>query len=260
MLQRSKPSSPGLIAGAALAPFVALGSSLRRSRLFHPRGVVLRGTAQPAAVEEGPEREIGKRLAGPVFARFSGAWWKTRQWPDVLGCALRFSARPELALAPGDRDQDLLLATISHPLTTLLAPLSTRVSDYLANNYSGVSPFRVAELGRVKLRLVPLERSPAGSRRDQRLARALLRGPIRLVLEAREDRPRSEYRPIARIELIARVDPDPRDLRFDPFAAGRGLEPVGFVHALRVASYAASQRARGASGAVARHAALGRSL
>ena len=61
-------------------------------------------------------------------------------------------------------------------------------------------------------------------------------------------------------ELIALVEPDPPDLRFDPFAVGRGLEPVGFVHALRVASYAASQRARGATSPLAHHRVLGRSV
>jgi hypothetical protein len=240
------PSWPGLLAGAALAPFTALGSSLRSSRLFHPRGVVLSGSARPAPATSPAEREVGQRLAGPVFARFSSAWWKAREWPDVLGCALRFSTRSELALAPGAGDQDLLLATIRHPLTTLLAPLSTRAGDYLRNHYFGVSPFAVAPLGRVKLRLAPERPAPAGNGRDQRLDSALARGPIALTLEARDDRLGARYRPIARIELAARVEPDPSELRFDPFANGRGLEPRGFVHGLRMASYAASRYARGA--------------
>jgi hypothetical protein len=241
------PSWPGLLAGAALAPFTALGSSLRSARLFHPRGVVLRGHVQPAPATSAAEREVGERLSGPVFARFSSAWWKAHEWPDVLGCALRFSTRSELALAPSGHDQDLLLATIRHPLTTLLAPLSTRPSDYLRNHYYGVSPFRVAPLGRVKLRLAPERPAPAGKGRDQRLASALTRGPIALTLEARDDRLAARYRPIARIELVARLEPEPTELRFDPFASGRGLEPCGFVHGLRVASYAASRYARGAT-------------
>ncbi|MEO8183439.1 MAG: hypothetical protein ABI895_31785 [Deltaproteobacteria bacterium] len=40
------------------------------------------------------------------------------------------------------------------------------------------------------------------------------------------------------------LDLDQEALRFDPFRAGRGVTPVGFVHALRRATYLASQRAR----------------
>jgi hypothetical protein len=236
-----------LLAGAGLAPFTALGSALRHARLFHPRGVVLSGSAQPAPATSAAEREVGERLAGPVFARFSSAWWKAHEWPDVLGCALRFSTRSELALAPSGHDQDLLLATIRHPLTTMLAPISTCARDYLRNHYYGVSPFRAPPLGRVKLRLSPERPAPAGVGREQRLASALARGPIALVLEARDDKLAARYRPIVRIELSAVVEPDPTDLRFDPFASGRGLEPCGFVHGLRVASYAASRYARGAT-------------
>ncbi|HMI93515.1 MAG TPA: hypothetical protein VK509_19215 [Polyangiales bacterium] len=209
--------------------------------------MVLRGSVEPAPATSAAEREVGERLAGPVFARFSSAWWKTHEWPDVLGCALRFSTRSELALAPSGHDQDLLLATIRHPLTTLLAPLSTHANDYLRNHYFGVSPFRVAPLGRVKLRLAPERPAPGGQGRDQRLDSALERGPIALTLEARCDQLAARYRPIARIELVARVEPEPLELRFDPFASGRGLEPCGFVHGLRVASYAASRYARGAT-------------
>lgn len=246
MHARAHRSLIGLAGGVALAPLAAAGSYLRSARVFHPSGIVLRGVAVAAEDAGAAERAVAERLEGTVFARFSGAWWKTRQWPDVLGCALRFSARSELGLAPGPGDQDLLLATIRHPLTTLLAPLSTWVSDYLSNRYFGVSPFRVSPLGRVKLRLSPEQPAPAGATRVRRMHDALAHGPIALTLEARPDRVGAAYLPVARIELYACLGIDPRGLRFDPFAAGRGLEPVGVVHALRVASYAASRRARAA--------------
>lgn len=239
-------SSLGLVGGAALAPLTALGSRLRHARLFHPRGIVLRGVAEPMHDATPELRAIGERLAGPVFARFSGAWWKEHQWPDVLGCALRFSESAELALAPGDGDQDLLLATIRNPLTTLLAPLGTHFRDYLSNFYFGVSPFFVAPIGRVKLRLAPERAAPSGESRARRIVSALACGPVVLQLQARADRLGARYRTLARIELHDAFTHDPRSLRFDPFAQGRGLEPVGVVHALRVASYAASQKARAA--------------
>jgi hypothetical protein len=192
--------------------------------------------------------EAGVRLEGPVLVRFSGAWWKKREWPDVLGCALRFGGAGALGGEPRMGDQDLLLATIRTPLTTLLAPLSTNVRDYLGNAYFGVSPFRVARLGRVKLRLVAATRSvqddTQGRTREQRLMRTLDRGPLRLTLEAREHRLGTHYRAIAEVELSASANIDQRRLRFDPFATGRGLVPVGFVHALRVAAYAASRFGR----------------
>ena len=239
----------GLGAGAVLAPLAALGSQLRHARLFHPNGVLLHGVARIAPDAAHEQRAVGARLAGPVLARFSGAWWKTRQWPDVLGCALRFGPHAGQELAPGNDSQDLLLATIRNPLTTLLAPLTTHVSDYLANDYFGVSPFRAEPLGQVKLRLRPRLQAPnAGPTRAQRLAGALELGPITLRLEARSDRLGARYQPVAQLELYALDTRDPSTLRFDPFANARGLVPVGLVHALRVRTYAASRRARHADG------------
>ena len=69
---------------------------------------------------------------------------------------------------------------------------------------------------------------------------------MRLTLEARAHRLGTRYQRIAEIELVERVQIDEAQLRFDPFVAGRDFRPVGFVHGLRVASYAASRRARDA--------------
>jgi hypothetical protein len=246
MVLESKLQLAGLVGGAALAPLTALGSYVRRSRLFHPCGICLRGEARPV---EGADafQDAGSRLAGRVLVRFSGAWWKSRQWPDVLGCALRFTGEGPLGGAPRASDQDLLLATIRNPLTTLLAPVSTNVDDYMSNAYFGVSPFQIAPKIRVKLRLSPLQTTPSADTRDKRILRALACGPLALMLEARPDRLGARYRPVARIEFVERVDLDERALRFDPFATGRGFVPTGLVHALRVASYAASRRARDAA-------------
>ena len=237
----------GVASGAALAPWTALGSYARRARVFHPRGVVLWGRVRPIPGSAPAEREFAARLEGAVLARFSSAWWKNKQWPDVLGCALRFTDADAPAVEPRPGDQDLLLATVRVPLTTPFAPLGTRVSDYLRNRYFGVSPFEAPGLGRVKLRLSASQVAPPGESREERLQHALAVAPIRLRLEARRARLGTRYRPIAAIELLARADLDQERLRFDPFRTGRGLLPVGFVHGLRVASYAASRRARDAA-------------
>jgi hypothetical protein len=176
--------------------------------------------------------------------RFSGAWWKTRQWPDVLGCALRFTRAPAPSVDPQPGDQDLLLATVRVPATTLLAPFATRVDDYLCNHYFGVSPFVLPPLGRIKLRLEPTQRSPGGSTRQERLLAGLDDAPIELELQVRSARLRSRYAPIATIVLREPVAIDQEALSFDPFRTGRGLTPSGFVHSMRIASYAASRRAR----------------
>jgi len=52
------------------------------------------------------------------------------------------------------------------------------------------------------------------------------------------------WEPVVRLTLVAPVDTDQAALRFSPFRCGAGLRPVGFVHALRLAVYAASQKAR----------------
>jgi hypothetical protein len=236
----------GLWAGRALAPLTALGSAVRHARLFHPAGIVVRGMAQPVP-EPYQLRAAGMQLAGPILIRFSGGFWKTHPWPDVLGCAIRFTADDVPSATAGAGDQDLLLATIRHPLTTLLSPLSTHFDDYLGNDYFGVSPFEVPELGRVKLRLspTPARVCPDGSsRRDDRLRAALSESSICLRLQARAERSGASYHTIALIELGSEVAIDQEALHFDPFRTGRGLRPVGFVHGLRIASYRASRWAR----------------
>jgi hypothetical protein len=240
----------GLLLGAWLAPLTALGSALRRSRLFHPRGITLAGVASP--VPEPPAlHEVGLRLAGPVLVRFSGGFWRERQWLDVLGCAIRFTGAEAASAAALPDDQDLLLATIRHPATTLLASLSTQIADYLANDYFGVSPFEVAPLGRVQIRCSPASRRPSAAParlRDDRLRDELSERALLLSLQVRSKKLGPGYHSVAFIELGSEVAVDEQALRFDPFRAGRGLQPIGFVHHLRVASYAASRWARSLTG------------
>lgn len=236
----------GVAAGAALAPWAAFGSAVRRARVFHPRGTLVWGTVTPIGrVDEW--RELGERFRGSVLIRFSGAWWKERQWLDVLGCALRFTHASAPSITPLADDQDLLLATVREPATTLLAPLTTHVDDYLRNAYFGVSPFTAPGVPKLKLRLraiLPLT-SEAESR-SERLALSVTRAkhPIRLTLEARRAIPMAPYMRIADIELLAPVELNQAALSFDPYRAGRDVHPAGVVHAMRIPVYAASRHAR----------------
>jgi hypothetical protein len=243
--------APGVAAGAALAPWAALGSAVRRARVFHPRGMLVWGTVTPIARPD-EWNALGARLRGSVLIRFSGAWWKERQWLDVLGCALRFTRASKPSVEPLDDDQDLLLATVRVPGTTLIAPLTTRVDDYLRNAYFGVSPFTAPGVPKLKLRLRIATPIPTGAEtraESLELALALARNPVRLLLEARRAIPLAAYAPIAEIELQERVDIDQAALSFDPYRTGRGLSPAGFVHAMRIPVYAASRSARHALGA-----------
>ncbi len=215
--------------------------------MFHPVGNTFEGRIDGTAT--GRLAELGRRLDGRALARCSGALWKhPREHFDVLGIALRLrhDARPfGSGLESGD--QDLLFATIISPLTMPLSPLTTNAHDFLANIYYGVAPFAAARNLRVKLRLRPLVRpDPSASHeetRDDRLRIAVAAGRAIFALEARRTLTPTWY-PLARVTLEREVVIDQQSLRFDPFHADAGLIPVGLVHAIRRAAYAASQQAR----------------
>jgi len=226
----------GRALGFVLAPLTGGVSLVRRSRMFHPEGVVYRAEVAPLSADP-----ASPRLAGPALVRFSGAWWKRREWPDVLGLAIRFGDPG----APAPDDQDLLFATIRRPWTMPFAPLATHVHDYLANDYYGVSPFDVAGLGRRYLRIVPT-RGAAGRADDRasRLAAEVARGAVRLELQVSVT-PRIGYTPFAELRVVSPLGGvDQAALRFSPFRDGRGIVPRGLVHAMRLGAYRASQAMR----------------
>jgi hypothetical protein len=248
-------STLGLWSGRLLAPLTAAVSKTRQARMFHPDGVVYR--AQVTAVASPPElRALGESLAGQALARFSSAWWRGKDWPDVLGLALRFREGPLSDTAPRPTDQDLLLATVRFPWTTPFAPLATRFGSFLWNHYHAVSPFELPGVGRVKLRLrSPRIANHGAEARAEHLARCVVNRQAQWVLELRRlaaPFALRRWEAVAVIRLEEAIDIDQESLRFSPFLNGRGFEPIGFVHHLRVAAYAASQRARPAIAAGAR--------
>ncbi len=235
----------GRAAGWAAAPFFGAVSFARRARTFHPRGPVFHADVSLHATVPAHLRALGERLSGPALVRFSGALWKhAESIPDVLGCAIRARRTKEETAEPAVDDQDLLFATIRRPWTMPFSPLTTKQHDYLANDYFAVSPFDVGLGYQVYLRLHPERCSSTreGSRGD-RLARAVMRGEARLVLEAAK-KPFGPWAPVAAVVLERDADVDGEALRYRPFRDGRGVRPRGFVHALRKAVYPASQSAR----------------
>ena len=217
--------------------------------MFHPRGIALRAEVHPRARLE-PWDSIAERLRGPALVRLSSAWWKEGELKDVLGLAIRFTRSERMSARPGPGDQDLLFATIRRPWTMPFAPITTRTHDFFANEYFAVSPFVVHEAGAVEWRMVPAGAVDEGSTREEKLDLAIAHGHARFVLEGRPYRRlidlgrHRHWHPVADVVLLERVEIDDDALRFDPFRAGRGIHPAGFVHSLRRAAYAASQWAR----------------
>lgn len=239
----------GNVCGDLLSPVTGFISRIRHARMFHPDGVVY--GARVEVIEGAPAdlRRLASSLEGSALVRLSSAWWRGgKEWPDVLGMAMRFMPSPESSDDGDDDTQDLLFATVRFPWTTPFAPLATRVSTFAWNHFHAVSPFAVAGVGRVKLRL----RSPRlanrdGESRTAHLANLVAVGDAVYELQVRRlDRSllRRRWTSFARIVLERPVDVDQAALRFSPFRSGRGIRPVGFVHNLRRGTYAASQAAR----------------
>lgn len=240
------PEQVGRWVGATWAPAARVGSTLRHARVLHPEGVTFSAHASPVPARPGLAA-LAQRLQGPALARLSTALWRGgREWPDILGLAVRFHAKRTPTAEAEDGDQDLLCATLRSPWTMGLAPLTPRVHDFLANDYYAVSPFAVEGVGRAKLRLTSL--GPAGrtGRRVERLQEAVRAGRARFTLELQPLRGElaGVWLPVVHLALQQEVRLDPARLRFDPFRDGRGLRPVGFIHSLRVSPYRHSQAAR----------------
>lgn len=237
----------GIACGWLVAPLFGLTSGLRRARTFHPRGPVFHAHAYRHAAAPMALQELANCFTGDVLVRFSGALWKKEpSWfPDVLGCALRLRrARRESALAAPD-DQDLLFATIRRPWTMPLSPWTTDSHNYLTNDYFAVSPFQSRKVTQpFYLRLHPAGvQHVHADTRGARLARAVRAGAVLLDIE-HSTRPFGPWQPLSQVRLERAAELDGEALRFQPFRDGRGIQPYGFIHALRRGVYSLSQRSR----------------
>jgi hypothetical protein len=243
----------GRVAGVGLAPLALVGAAVRDARVFHPRGRVYRAEAVLPLESIGapePVERLAARLVGPSIVRVSGGWWAAsspaREWPDVLGLALRFGWSTRVAAAD---EQDLLFGSTSSLWKLPYAALATDVHDYLHNQYFAASSYVLRGVGRVKLSLRPAHVRVHAGTRDEKLDAAVAEGGVRLHLWLWLP----DGRPFPLVDVLLRepMTLDQEALRFSPFSAGRGLDPAGFVHGLRWATYAASrlgERVRAAAG------------
>lgn len=236
----------GLVTGAAIAPLFGVGSLLRRARFFHPEGACY--DADVCALTTAAEyRPLQQRLCGRALVRLSSAWWRDeKEWPDVLGCAVRFGAvePPENSPenSPGGTAQDILFATIPYPILTPLGPLFTQVHDFFANTYWGVAPFEIDEVGLVRLRLVPQPLPPQPERsRQNKLDDAVAARAAALDVWIKPLCPAGSWIPLVEIRLLKKRALNQEALHFSPFRTGCGVRPRGFVHAMRRPVYALSQ-------------------
>lgn len=229
--------------GRIWAPVISEVAKLRHARVFHPTGHTFGGRIEPLV--GGHFDALGARLEGRVLVRVSGALSRReREWFDVLGLAMRI--RPGHGAAIGEAaqpgDQDLLFATIRSPLALPLSPLTTDASNFL-QRYWSVSPFDAPPVGRVELRLRPIGRAEIGGARIDRLREAVRRAEAGWWVDARRTLT-TGWHPLAVVHLEREVHLDQGALAFDPFRDGAEITPVGLVHAIRRAAYAASRDAR----------------
>jgi hypothetical protein len=97
----------------------------------------------------------------------------------------------------------------------------------------------------VEFRFVPLNSSPKGQNRKQKLEAAVNQKAAGLLLEYRRLKPKSHlWQKVARIDITEPIHLNQEALEFSPFRAGAGIHPRGFVHYLRVGAYRLSRAAR----------------
>ncbi|WP_225413360.1 hypothetical protein [Stigmatella hybrida] len=236
----------GRFVGALWGPAVRVGAKIRHARLLHPEGITFRGEVKALDTHAGLQ-PLAVNLPGPALVRLSAALWRGhREWPDVLGLAVRLRATGTVTEAPAEGDQDLLFATLRSAWTLGLAPLTTDTHDWRKNDYYAVSPFEVTGLGRVKLRLVSHRDEVPGKSRVERIQAAVQAGRALFTFEARPLRGElaGQWWPLAELRLVEEVTLEPALLRFWPFRTGRGIQPVGFLHSTRIPTYRQSQKAR----------------
>lgn len=228
-------------------PFRAI-SEQRHARSLHAEGICLRAEVVPLLT--GPALvSVGQRLAGPALVRLSTALWRGgKEWPDILGAAVRFTRELPLVAQARPGDQDLLFSSMRHMWTLAPAALfTTRVHDYLENDYFGIAPFQVQGVGRLKLRLTSSREGPVlhGSR-VERLQLAMSMGTAVLTFEAQslDSGAPHTWTPLADLFLREEVTLDPEVLRFSPFRDGLGITPRGFLHNMRRSAYPESQEGR----------------
>lgn len=212
------PDSLGFVCGFPLGVLTGTLSFIRNARMFHPCGIVVK-----CSVKELDEMYFPK----DAILRFSSAWWKHKEWRDVLGVAIRFG-----------EVQDLLFASFKHPWQTPFGPFLTKYKDFFLNDYFAVSPFEF-QGKKVYFKLMAEDFKDETGTRLQKLRDNIGRAKFILMMGHYK-----EWHPIAEITLLEEIHLNQHELKFNPFLNGLGIYPKGFIQNLRIGSYRFSQLGR----------------
>jgi hypothetical protein len=213
-----------------VAPVIYFISKRRHARAFHPQGTMCRAEVASTELD----------LAGPALVRISGASGdEDSATHTVVGMAIKFSG-----------GQDLPLASFESFLHVASATANTDITDYLANTFASVSPWKIPDTGIVWFRAHRvLPAGTTGSKEPTRTGRlrddiANQRATIDLEIHSRPKADGPLLRKLATITLTEIIPEDPT-FRISMFHTGRGIVPTGFRNGVRAAVYPVSQRARG---------------
>lgn len=224
--------SLGRFLGFPLGLLTGTMSFLRNARMFHPRGIIVLSDVQSLTDEI---------LFPPkALVRFSSAWWKEKEWMDVLGISIRFGANGE-SVKPRPHEQDLLFASFQRPWQIGLGPFLTEFHDFFHNEYFSVSPFSYKKTS-VEFKLSPEFFHQVTGTRNERLLQDI-EDNAKLRLWMRKI-PEQEWLAIADIKLVQELSLNQEDLKFNPFQNGLEIYPQGFIQHLRIGSYRLSQWGR----------------
>ncbi len=222
----------GTFLGYPLGLITGTISFLRNSRMFHPVGVLVK-------VEVKTHMSSAISFPPHAMMRFSSAWWKNKEWIDVLGISIRFTDEFHNEHSK-ESDQDLLFATIISPWQMPFAPFMTHFRNFFNNIYYAVSPFMVKG-NLVYFKLTSLEEKETNESRLNILKK-------NIYLHARMDlwmkKKHEAWIPVAEITLLHELNLNQRRLRFNPFLNGLKIKPYGFVHHLRIGAYRFGQLGR----------------
>lgn len=220
----------GLVAGYLFGLIFFCLSYIRQARVFHPHGQLF-------------EAKVESEVFYPhAIVRFSSAWWKFKEWPDILGITVRFNQLPSVSMINIESHQDLLFCSFSNWWNFPLAPLLTNHKDYFKNEYFAVLPFlHKGEIKRFKL--IPKNSVQTKGSRAEKLQEAVLEGEAIFILQEMTNS-KNSWKSIAELKLTRALNYDQEALRFNPFQNGLNIKPVGFVQHLRIGAYKLSQWAR----------------
>lgn len=223
----------GWITGYPLGLITGSISFLRASRMFHPKGIIIKSQVEnlrPDLIKFHPH----------VMVRFTSAMWKYKVWPDVLGLTCRFSSSDNFDYLPKPQDQDLLFVSFAHPWQTPVGPFLTKYWDFFKNTYYAVSPFQYKnDLWILKITLMNHTRNE--SNRSE-IIRINVQKNKEITLWMKKGK--EEWFEVSRISLKEELSLDQEKLYFNPFLNGLNICPRGFVHHLRIGAYRFSQRGR----------------